>query len=331
MYEFNDSHVHLTNYIQEGTTPSAFLRLMGDRVGRSVLFGIPLQQQWVARLSAQPPEYYLDSAAPLYYYSFTDACIAMLYRALTPQQQARFDPMIIGFNPSDMYAVDHIKRVLSFFPGVFVGIGEFTIHKEFVTSKIVGEIASLGDPALDRIFDFAAEAGLVVLIHNDMDTPFPAPGRRPAHVDKLMALFRRHRGTTTIWAHLGLGRIIRPFDGYLELIEELLEDPELSHVHFDTSWGEVAKYLDFAPTTIERAVSVVERYPDRFLFGTDEVAPTDPNRYFGIYRMYDALFAELSPRASEALRLKNYERLFDRARAQVRAWENSHTLAIAAE
>ena len=67
--------------------------------------------------------------------------------------------MITGFNPADMYAVDHIRRVLTTFPGVFEGIGEFTIHKEFVSSKVAGDTASLTDPALDRILDFAAEVG----------------------------------------------------------------------------------------------------------------------------------------------------------------------------
>ena len=43
--------------------------------------------------------------------------------------------MITGFNPADMHAVDHIRRVLKTFPGVFTGIGEFSIHKEFVSSK----------------------------------------------------------------------------------------------------------------------------------------------------------------------------------------------------
>ena len=66
------------------------------------------------------PTYYLHSDAPLYYYSFTDAWIAMAYKSLPKEQQARLDPMITGFNPADMYAVDHIRRVLRTFPGVFV-------------------------------------------------------------------------------------------------------------------------------------------------------------------------------------------------------------------
>ena len=49
-YEFNDSHFHLTNYIQEGTDIREFLKIMGDRTGRVALFGIPLQQQWSTRV-----------------------------------------------------------------------------------------------------------------------------------------------------------------------------------------------------------------------------------------------------------------------------------------
>src|ERR1700712_2665302 len=107
---FYDSHFHLTNYIQEGIDIHAFLKVMGTKVGRSTLFGIPLQQQWEYGNSGEfAPSYYLASDAPLYYYSFTDAFIAMTYKSITPEEQKRFDPMITGFNPTDMYAADHIK------------------------------------------------------------------------------------------------------------------------------------------------------------------------------------------------------------------------------
>jgi hypothetical protein len=138
-YEFNDSHFHLTNNIQEGPNIRDFLTMMGNTTGRVALFGIPLQQQWSYRIDGnRAPTYYLHTDAPLYYYSFTDTWIAMAYKSLTHEQQARFDPMITGFNPTDMYAADHIRRVLQTFPGVFTGIGEFTIHKEFVSAKIAG-------------------------------------------------------------------------------------------------------------------------------------------------------------------------------------------------
>jgi hypothetical protein len=73
-FDFNDSHFHLMNYVQKGLTPQEFLKMMGDRVGRVALFGIPLQQKWDYFESGdRTPDYYLLSDAELYYYSFTDA------------------------------------------------------------------------------------------------------------------------------------------------------------------------------------------------------------------------------------------------------------------
>ncbi len=321
-YDVNDSHFHLTNYIQEGTDIRTFLDIMGKRVGRSTLFGIPLQQSWSYRVSGDlAPTYYLDSDADLYYYSFTDAFIAMAYKSLSKKQQARFDPMITGFNPTDMYAADHIRRVLQTFPGVFSGIGEFTIHKEFVSSKIAGDVASLTDPALDRILDFAGEVGLVVLIHNDMHVPFAKPEKARVYFEEMKALLARHPRTTIIWAHTGLGRIIQPITGHVALLEEILSDPRLAHVNFDISWNEVAKYVVASPESVAITAAGIERHPDRFLFGTDEVAPKDQASYLKIYDQYAPLWAALSPKASAQLRLGNYERLFDQARKKVRAWE----------
>jgi hypothetical protein len=326
-YELNDSHLHTWNYIQQGPTLEEILKVMGTRVGRAAIFGLPLQQMWSYGNSGDfAPWYYLQTDAPLYYYSFVDAMLAMAFRQLTPEQQARFDPMIIGFNPADMYGVDHIRRVLLTFPGVFSGIGEFTIHKEFVSAKIAGGPPSLTDPALDRIFDFAGEAGLVVLIHCDADTPFPKPGQDPYQIKQLGALFRRHPMTTTIWAHIGLGRVVHPVHDQLGIVERALDDPELKQLYFDISWDETAKYLVATPETIAAVAAMINRHPDRFLFGTDEVGPTDQAKYLKIFDIYAPLMAQLTPVAREKLLKGNYERLFDKARRDVRAWEQAHVV-----
>jgi Amidohydrolase len=334
--ELNDAHFHLTNYIQQGTDIHDFLKIMGTKVGRVALFGIPLQQEWSYQNSGDfAPTYYMQTDAPLYYYSFTDASIAMAYRSLSKEQQARFDPMITGFNPADMYAADHIRRVLQTFPGVFSGIGEFTIHKEFVSSKIAGDVASLQNPALDRILDFAAEIGLLVIIHNDIDTPFSPnqsdtpssePGPQPVYLSQMKALIKRHPKTTIIWAHTGIGRIVRPIKAHAVILDSMLSDPAFSNLYFDISWTEVAKYIVSSPEATQVAANLINRHPDRFLFGTDEVAPKDQQEYLRIYEMYAPLFALLTPDASERLRLKNYERLFDEARRKVRAWEEAQGL-----
>jgi predicted TIM-barrel fold metal-dependent hydrolase len=323
--ELNDVHFHLTNYIQNGTDIHDFLKIMGTKVGRAAIFGIPLQQEWSYQNSGDfAPIYYLQTDAPLYYYSFTDAYIAMAYRSLTQEQQAHFDPMITGFNPADMYAADHIRRVLRTFPGVFSGIGEFTIHKEFVSAKIAGETASLTNPALDRILEFAAEAGLVVLIHNDVDVPFPKEGSDPAYLAQMKALLKRHTNGPIIWAHCGVGRIVRPVKQHAAMLESILSDPSMSNVYFDISWDEVAKYIVASPESVQITADLINRYPDRFLFGTDEVAPSTQEKYLKIYFQYQPLWDKLTPDAREKVRKLNYDRLFDEARRRVRQWEKAN-------
>ena len=331
---FHDSHFHLTNYIQEGTDIRDFLAIMGDKTGRVALFGIPLQQTWSYENTGDfAPTYYLQSDAPLYYYSFTDAYIAQAYLSLSPAERERFDPMITGFNPADMYAADHIRRVLQTFPGVFSGIGEFTIHKEFVSAKVAGDTASLIDPALDRILDFAAETGLLVILHSDLDVPFAKSEDDPVYLTQMRDLLRRHPDATIIWAHIGMGRVVHPVNqpasagiaerplNHLELVEAAVKDPTLSHVYFDISWSEVAKYIVATPESTAAGAAILDRYPTRFLFGTDEVAPSDQASYVRVYEAYAPLWAAASPEARAAVTKGNYERLFDAANKRVRAWE----------
>jgi hypothetical protein len=332
-YLFHDSHFHLTNYVQEGIDVTKFLEIMGDKVGRSTLFGIPLQQQWSYQNSGNyGPTYYLQSDAPLYYYSFTDAFIAGQYLSLPKAQQQRLDPMITGFNPADMYAWKHIERVLLTFPGVFTGIGEFSIHKEFVSSKVAGEIASLTNPALDSILSFAGKVGLVVILHNDVDMPMAKAKADPVYLTQMKDLLRRHPGTTIIWAHTGLGRIVHPIQsgsqsvpgrssGHIAMLESIISDPAYGHVYFDISWDEVAKYIVATPETLKNSADLFNRFPDRFLFGTDVVAPPDQKFYLAPYYMYDPLWKLLSKETANKISRTNYEKLFDAARLKVRNWE----------
>jgi hypothetical protein len=273
----------------------------------------------------------------LYYYSFTDAYIAQTWRSLSDEDRDRFDPMITGFNPSDMYAADHVRRVLTVFPGVFTGIGEFTIHKEFVSAKVAGNTASLTNPALDRILEFCGETGLVVLIHNDIDVPFAKDEEIPIYLRQMVDLLSRHPKTTIIWAHMGLGRVVQPVGSQatqeqtedrvpnqLELIGWVLDQPQLAHVHFDISWDEVAKYAIRSEAAKRQSIEFLERYSDRFVFGTDNVAPRDQASHLRVFHLWDPVWKGLSDEASHAIRLGNYERLFDTARQRVRDWESEN-------
>jgi hypothetical protein len=283
---FDDSHLSLTNDVRKGPDVRDFLRVVGPKVGRVALFGTPLRQD-----EPQP------SDTPRSYDSFTDAYVALAYQALPKADRARFDPVITGFDPADLHAVDHVRRVLESFPGVFSGVG-----------------ASASGPAagLERVLGLAGEVGLVVRLEGELD----------------VALLARHPRTAIVWAFAR--RSAEPAPQRLERLRRLLDDRRLAHVSFDVPWDELAKPVAAgdAQGALARAVALVDAHPTRFLFGTDAAATADAKQYFSRYEVCGALWAALAPEA-RALTLKgNYARLFDAARARVRAWEGSHVASL---
>ena len=215
---------------------------------------------------------------------------------------------------------------------MFTGIGEFSIHKEFVSSKMSGETASLTNPALDRILDFAAEAGLVVILHNDIDMPFAKQDAEPVYLTQMKALLKRHPKASIIWAHIGLGRIVHPVQvsaeaaernpNQLGIVEAMVTDPALSHVSFDISWDEVAKYAVATPESISARRP---RCSTSTRIGSCS-APTPSRRlgpapYFAVFDMWAPVWRLLTPDASLKVRKGNYQRIFDEGRRRVRAWE----------
>jgi hypothetical protein len=98
----------------------------------------------------------------------------------------------------------------------------------------------------------------------------------------------------------------------------------LKHVYIDISWSEVAKYIVATPEGVRETADLINRFPDRFLFGTDEVAPATVEPQMNVYAMYDPLWKLLTKEASHLVRMGNYERLFNQGRQKVRAWEKAN-------
>jgi len=236
--------------------------------------------------------------------------------------------MITGFNPADMYAADHIRRVLETYPGVFTGIGEFTIHKEFVSSKVAGDTASLTTPR-----STACSISRARWVSSSSSTrhrhAVREGGCRAVFLTQMKDLLRRHPKTTIIWSTWdSAGR--QPVQDqassgtaersprFRDIVASMLADPTLSHVYFDISWDEVAKYAVSSPESIRNTAALLNRYPDRILFGTDNVAPAEQATQLRVYNLWDPIWAELTPEASLKIRKGNYERLFDAARLRVR-------------
>jgi hypothetical protein len=102
----------------------------------------------------------------------------------------------------------------------------------------------------------------------------------------------------------------------------MLSGEEYSHVNFDLSWDEVAKWVVADAATLDAWVTLLQQYPDRFLFGSDMVAPKSQADYLKAYEAYQKLWERLDGQTARKVKAQNYERLFDAARLKVRQWED---------
>ena len=269
------------------------------------------------------PTYYLHDDQELYYYSAIDAVIATEYQSLPKHKKAMFDPMITGFNPTDGWAVDHIKQMLLKFPNVFSGIGEFSIKKEVVSSKIAGNAANIEDPALGKVLNLAAEIGLIAILHCDIDAMLPSSdSKKPVYLDGLARLFKKYSKTKIIWAHTGLGRYVKARPKHTHWIASLLD--ENKNLYVDISWDLVAEefFQQKTETLKPEWKSFFINYADRVLFGTDVVAPTK-EKYHKALALYDKIWKDLPKQVVHKITYENYIKLFDNARKKVRSWEKA--------
>jgi hypothetical protein len=125
---------------------------------------------------------------------------------------------------------------------------------------------------------------------------------------------------------MGLGRLVAPPKNYFGQIETMMRDSGFRNVFVDISWDEVAKYFIASPEATRTLADLMQRFPDRFLFGTDAPAPADQARYLRVFVLYEPLWKALDADTSRKVRLQNYERIFDEARRKVRSWESTHVL-----
>ncbi|MCZ0932481.1 MAG: amidohydrolase family protein [Oligoflexia bacterium] len=317
-----DSHFHTKNYIQEGLTLDETYDLLSKHgVQRAAVFGIPLQQKWNMHTHISP-SYYLHDDQALYYYSAIDAFIAVEYQALPESKKKLFDPMIVGFNPTDGRAVDHIRNMLLKFPNTFSGIGEFSIKKEIVSGKIYGEPANLEDPALGKILTFAQTVGLVVILHCDVDAMISNNKLEPTYLKSLERLFKKHRNTKIIWAHAGLGRYVKARPKHLEFVRRILSLS--SNFFIDISWDQVVQqFFDKDGKLLKHWKDFLKEHSRQIVFGSDSVAPTSSS-YKELLNIYQGVWKELPQQAVKDITYLNYKRLFDSARLKVRLWEKNN-------
>src|SRR5215469_7415552 len=339
---YNDEHFHIQDFKADGPPIAEISKMMDHHVCRSTLMGLAVtvaHDPLVDRDFA--PVYYTQTDGQVMYYNaIQDVLVAHKFLALPEQDRARVDPLMSAFNLKDARAGEYIKKMVHLYPGVWSGFGEIHFKKQEFSEKITGGPPSLYSPSIDAIFDVIGEMGAVAVVHCDHDTPYNLalrddPGARmifngrspqPQYLEAFKAFLKRHPNAPIIWAHfMGNGRNVQPYPEHWKYLEEMLADPAFKHVYIDLSWGPIiAPYILDTQQHLKMTADLIRKYPDRFLYGSDQGATTDWNLVKKNYDVWEPLWQELGPALTRRVAKENYIRIFDESRRNMRAWETAH-------
>ncbi|PPC76100.1 5-oxo-L-prolinase [Pokkaliibacter plantistimulans] len=273
-YRYTDSHLHYVDFLQYSQGMQALLRQMDkSKVDYAQIMGLGVVKKWQED-EPQKPQYLMADDARVYWYSATDELVARAVEQLSASQRARFFPFITGFNPTDMNAVDHIERMLTWHPGLFKGIGEVLLRHDDLTALTYGETPRANNKAMDRVYSLAAKHHLPVLIHSNITSVYHPD---PIYRKELEEAVSRHPDTTFIWAHAGTSEAINR-EQYLKFLPSLVSEflQRYDNLYIDLSWSVLHPYiLDDKNKPRGEWLSLIRKYPQRFTIGSDLIGYFD--------------------------------------------------------
>ena len=301
-YDLVDSHLHYVDFLQKSDGFPALVKAMdASGVKEAIIFGMPLAKQWDETMK-DPPSYYLSNDSRCYYYSGTDFILAEELLAQPKDVRKRFHPFICGVNCNDRFAADHIKQLLNLYPDFWCGIGEIMSRHDDLTALTYGEAPHINSQAFKDIFDLAAENDLPVLVHHNITGQNM---EEIIYLDELKEALAHNRKCNIIWAHVGISRRVE-LQHLVEIADDLLAHNR--NLYVDISWVVYDYYfLDNFPTNypdgndLDDWVKLIEKYPDRFMIGTDKVGhwETYPEEVFKYYKLLDKLKPETAKKITQ--------------------------------
>ncbi|WP_344762501.1 hypothetical protein [Actimicrobium antarcticum] len=254
----------------------------------------------------------------LYINTEVDWVQAREYMALTDDQKDRIDLAITGLHLGDPRAHFSFFQKMADNDAPFSLVGEVTLAKEMVMHLLPHE--SQADlkrhiKPFCTLIEMVGLTGLPMNIHCDMDTAIPdevKPGH-PLNLNGMIALLSdvQTEDTKIIWSHFGgIGRFGGIPDNHYKNIDSLLK--RFPQLMIDLSWSRVATKLD-----PDKVAAIINEYPDRFIMGSDALAPRDTSVLGQTYSVYDqpgGLFSKLTEEALEKLLEKNYDTVIRQGR-----------------
>nr|WP_319061285.1 amidohydrolase family protein [Pseudomonas aeruginosa] len=143
------------------------------------------------------------------------------------------------------------------------------------TALTYGDVPRANNEALARVYHLAAEFDLPVLLHANVTSKRE---RNPLYLAEIEEPLRNHPHVRFIWAHAGTSMEIhrhqKKLDFLLPTLGRLLQ--RYPNLYIDLSWSVLRPYLlDEQGKPDPQWLALVERFPQRFMLGSDVVGQFD--------------------------------------------------------
>ncbi|WP_432738453.1 amidohydrolase family protein [Maridesulfovibrio sp. FT414] len=287
-YSVADAHFHYVDFLQKTQGAQALISAMNANGVEHIMFsGMPLVKKW-DKDDPVAPTYYLDNNSRAYWYSATDYFVAQSVLSLPEGERYRFHPFICAFNPTDKYAVEHVRRMIEQYGDLWEGVGEIFGHRDDLTNLTYGETARANHVALDPVYELAAEKDLPVSLHNNCTSRVKLDN--PLYVYEVEDALSKHPDTRIVWAHAGLSRYLAVDpEKYTDMLGELLVRHD--NLWIDISWIVYEDNITSGASSYEVKpcwLKLINNFSDRFMIGSDAVGKYD-NYGFNIRKYYTLL------------------------------------------
>lgn len=175
--------------------------------------------------------------------------------------------------------VDEIRRALD---SGFIGIGEIAYRSSGAKENVAAD-----NPLAKQIVDLAAERGAVIVIHQEVGTKQYGAD----YVPEFEGLLDHNKNVTIIWAHVGYAKpdtAAKLMTAHSNLYADLSTR---------TPGHDLSAYSGFIAdhegTVLPAWRQVFEKYPERFMFGTDNVFETRDKKFQDYFLTETAFFRKV--------------------------------------
>lgn len=310
-----DTNLHMLDFQQKSSGTRAIMEAMdGCGTKKAVLIGLPVTKKWCKDEPCRPLDC-PDDNGPCYYYSYSDQMVADAWLALPTSQRARFAPLMGGFDPTDLNAVEHVQRMWDKYPNMWRGIGKIVCRHDYITTMLEQhETPLVNHPGMKRIYQFCVDKNLPVLLHHNSDRTVDGSGDgRWEYVWEVEQVLHEFPDLKLVWSHAGISsRTIE--DKHYDMLDMMLNKyPNLLADISGAVWEDV---ICEERLSIPKKpwVALMEKHCTRFTIGSDLIGqflgPSGNNWLRPEIEKFWVLSDYLSPAATKAILYDNAQRIW---------------------